>query len=201
MTVLFVIATIILFLTIDWVVRRLHGERLVPVHPPVRAESYPVRIPDGIFFAKSHTWLNLFPSGSVCLGIDDFLGRILENPEISLLKKVGEQVARGEPLILLKEGGHFLTVRAPFAGTVVGLNDALPSHPEWLKEQLFSDGWSYVIKPKDVSALKTMLLGSETREWIKEEFRRLRDVFADVMGQNAPTPAFLQDGGPPSPAR
>lgn len=197
MTVLFVIATIILFLIIDWIVRRVRGESLVPVQSPSRPVGYPVRIPDGIFFAKSHTWLNLFPSGSVRLGIDDFVGRILEKPEITLLKKPGEEVAKGDPLILIKEGGHSLTIRAPFAGTVVGLNEQLPLHPEWLKDRLFSDGWSYIMKPKDLKTVKTMLLGTETREWIKEEFQRLRDIFAGVSDTRAPIPAFLQDGGPP----
>jgi glycine cleavage system H lipoate-binding protein len=197
MTVLFVVATIILFLGIDWIVRRIRGETLVPLLASPQPATYPVRTPEGIFFAKSHTWLNLFPSGSVRLGIDDFVGRMLENPEITLLKKNGDAVTKGEPIMVLKENNHTLTIRSPFEGTIVGMNEELPAHPEWLKDRLFSDGWGYVIKPKDTSILKAMLLGKEIREWVREEFSRLRDVFAGIGAEGTPLPAFLQDGGPP----
>jgi glycine cleavage system H lipoate-binding protein len=196
MTVLFVVATILLFLGIDWAVRRARGERFVPVASPVRTAGYPVRTPGGIFFAKSHTWLNLFPTGSVRLGVDDFVARMLENPEVIFLKMPGETVRKGEPLFLLRENDHTLTIRGPIEGAVTAFNADLPHNVSWLKEKLFSHGWSYVIKPKHSTDLKGFLLGTETKTWIREEFARLRDVFAGASSQEI-APAYLQDGGPP----
>jgi glycine cleavage system H protein len=196
MTVLFVLATILLFLGIDWAVRRMR-EGKAPAVQPVPARSNPVRIPEGIFFAKSHTWLNLFPSGKVRIGIDDFVGRLLENPEVVLLKNPGDHVERGEPIVQLREGGHTLTIRSPLSGTILGVNDELPKHPQFFKGLLFSDGWAYAVKPESASELKNLLLGQETRAWIREEFGRLRDVFAGANGGSGVVPALLQDGGPP----
>lgn len=198
MTVIFVVMTIIVFLTLDVVVRRVRAKQGVPaVAPQAARPAYPVRLPDGIFFARSHTWMSLFPSGKVRLGVDDFVGRLLDNPRVDYLKAVGDVVRKGEPLFALSEGGRTLTLRAPVSGRIVGVNEKLPQKPTLLKENLFSDGWAFTIQPEKPSELRQMMLGDETRRWIPEEFRRLRDVFAAVPAHDNLVPALLQDGGPP----
>ncbi|HUN65003.1 MAG TPA: hypothetical protein VMW43_02810 [Bacteroidota bacterium] len=197
MTVLFVIATIITFLGIDWINRRVKAKKHVPVTAMPAAAQYPVRLPDGIFFTKSHTWLNLFPSGKVRLGVDDFVGRMIENPEVVLLKRSGDQVSRGEPILALKDRGHLLTLRAPIDGDVVDINEELQKRPELMKEMLFSDGWAYTIKPSKFAELKGLLLGTETQQWMRDEFARLRDFFAGATATAQLSPAYLQDGGAP----
>lgn len=195
MTVLFVVATIVAFLTIDYFVRRLRGESGAIDRPAV--SSYPVRLPDGIFFSPSHTWLNLYPSGHVRLGVDDFILRLVGEPSVQLLKKTGDDVEKGDPLMLLKERGHSLTVRSPFAGKILEANEDLPANPAYLKDSLFSSGWGYVIKPANLSDMKQMLIGGESRSWIRQEFHRLRDFFAGFNTNGGIAPAYLQDGGPP----
>lgn len=200
MTILFVVVTLVVFLTIDVVVRRARVKRGVQpamAIPVPQVPTYPVRTPDGVFFARSHTWLNLFPSGKVRLGVDDFVGRLLDTPQVDYLKGVGDSLQAGDPLFTLSEGGHTLTIRAPMGGMIVGVNNELPKNPELLKERLFSDGWAYDIRPRYPSELRHMLLGDETRKWIAGEFRRLRDVFAGVTANGELVPALLQDGGPP----
>lgn len=198
MTVLFVIATIITFLTIDWFVQR-RKERLAAKIAPatVPAQSNPIRLPAGIFFAPSHTWLNLFPSGKIRLGIDDFISRLLMRPEIVMLKKVNDRVKKGEPLILLKEGKHHLTIRSPLEGDILAVNDELPVNPDLLGDRLFTDGWGYIMKPRRPADVKGLLLGNESRAWIGQEFQRLRDLFAGLGRNNVMEPVLLQDGGPP----
>lgn len=200
MTVLFVITTIIVFLVIDAFIRMAKerkGLQPVPITHHRQGHTSPVRIPEGIFFARSHTWLNIFPSGKVYLGIDDFITRLLEKPEITMLHNVGDSVKKGDPILLLQENGRTLTVHAPMDGEILAVNDQLPGKPELMKNLLFTDGWAYSVKPKRPSELKEMLLGEETAMWIAEEFRRLRDVFAGVSQHGELVPAMLQDGGPP----
>jgi glycine cleavage system H protein len=200
MTALFVVATIIVFLTIDFFVRRSRERKGLVTVPILNRQSIhtnPVRVPEGIFFAPSHTWMNVFPSGKVSLGVDDFVTRLLEKPRITLLKKAGDRVQRGESILLFKEDGRELTIHAPVEGEILAVNDQLPEKPDLMKDYLFSDGWAYSFKPKRPSELKNMLLGEETRAWISEEFRRLRDVFAGVGQAGELVPALLQDGGPP----
>lgn len=200
MTVLFVVATILVFLGIDWGLRRLKAGKSVSL-APVRAfepqAAMAVRAPEGMFFARSHTWLNLFPSGKVRLGLDDFVGRLLEKPEVTYLKHEGDPVQRGERILVLTEGSRSLTVRSPINGTILSRNEELLKNPALMKERLFSDGWAYAIRPEKSSELKSMLLGEETRTWMRTEFGRLRDVFAGVGTNSDVVPALLQDGGPP----
>lgn len=200
MTVLFVIATIILFLTIDWFILRMKKQRVpatVSVPQAIGPTTMPVRIPDGIFFARSHTWLNLYPSGKVRLGVDDFVSRLFVRPEIVLLKRQGESVQKGEPILELKQNGHTLTVRSPIGGDILAVNEELSGNPSLMKEKLFSDGWDYVLRPTSLGDVRDLLLGKETREWIRAEFGRLRDLLANLGQSGAVSPAFLQDGGAP----
>lgn len=190
MTVLFVILTIVAFLAVDWLVRR--GKAPVPV--AARATP-PVRLPGGIFFARSHTWLNLFPSGRAWLGIDDFVARLLDDPRVTFLAEPGVRVKRGDPLFRLEEDGRAFTVRSPIAGEVLAVNDQLAEEPGLLRRAPFVDGWALEIAPERPADLKSLLLGDETRRWMGDEFARLRDVLAGAGG--VLQPAMLQDGGPP----
>jgi len=196
MTVIFVIATILIFLGIDWIIQR--SRKTSSVTAPTKQKIAPVyaRTPEGIFFTPSHTWLNLFPSGKVRMGIDDFVARLMDHPEITLLKQSGETVHKGDPLLHCKENGHTLIVRSPIDGDVLDANLELVSHPEYLKNLLFSQGWAYTLKPQRFTDLKQLLLGTETRIWMQSEYARLRDFFAASQG-SALVPAMLQDGGPP----
>ncbi len=200
MTVLLVVATIVFFLTLDWIVqksRTMKAAETVPVGRP-KSGSYPLRVPEGVFFAKSHTWLNLFPSGKVRLGVDDFIGSVLENPEVSFMRTTGEHVEKGDPLLMLREDDRQLIVRSPISGEIVGLNPKLEKDPALMRETLFSDGWAYVIQPERSEQLRSLMLGEESRAWMAREFRRLRDLLASVVSQGTPVPAVLQDGGAPA---
>ncbi len=192
MTVLFVALTIALFFVADWLV---HRGKVEPALVPAEALAAPVRMPSGVFFARSHTWLNLFPSGRAWLGIDDFVTRLLVRPEVEYLKAEGERVRRGEPLLELHEGEHSLTIRSPLDGVVLAHNSALARRPDLLHRAPFSDGWAVEIKPDRYADVKALLLGDETSGWMSEEFGRLRDVLAGATPEVEP--AMLQDGGAP----
>lgn len=200
MTPILVVATIIFFLSVDWVVQRVKARKAgAATAPPPQAidKTYPLRIPEGVFFAKSHTWLNLFPSGKVRLGVDDFVGSVLDEPEVSFMRTIGEHVDKGDPLLLLSEGDRQLIIRSPISGEIVALNPELERNPAVMRKMLFSNGWAYTIRPKRAEELRALMLGEESRTWMGIEFRRLRDLLASAGAQGALAPAALQDGGAP----
>ncbi len=199
MTVIFFIATIIFFLAADWVVQRFKERREAPAiaQPRAAEAAYPMRVPEGIFFARSHTWLNLFPSGKVRLGIDDFVSGLVDDAKVALVKSVGDQVEKGEPIVILEQGDRRMAVRSPLAGTVVACNADFAASPQAMRKELFSTGWIYTVQPAKPEELRSLMLGTESRSWMKEELGRLRDLFACPAGALAP--ATLQDGGAPAP--
>ncbi|HTK82843.1 MAG TPA: glycine cleavage system protein H [Bacteroidota bacterium] len=196
MTVLFVLATILLFLGADWILQRWRAAHAAQPQPYRIPPAHPLRIPKGIFFTPSHTWLHLFPSGKVEVGVDDFISQLMKSPEIILLKELHEHIEKDEPMMLLKTGDHLLTVRSPISGKVLSVNHALPGDPSLLKEQPFSDGWGYIIEPASQTDIKQMFVGSETRAWIRDEVQRLRDILAGATGPEL-QPLMMQDGGLP----
>ncbi len=199
MTVLLVVATIICFLAADWIVQRVRERKAAPMTPEPRAvaKAYPMRIPEGVFFAKSHTWLNLFPSGRIRLGVDDFVGSVLDNPEVGFMRTVGDHIEKGDPLLMLTEGDRQLMIRSPISGEIVALNPELEKKPGLMRDTLFSSGWAYTIQPRRAEELRTLMLGEESRTWMGREFSRLRDLLAGFGAQGALAPAALQDGGAP----
>ena len=199
MTVILVATTILFFLALDYLVLGRKARESVAAAHNARIANGPVngRLPGGVFFAPSHTWLNLFPSGKVQLGVDDFVSRLMENPSVALLKNAGDPVAKGEPILRLESRGHALTVRSPIDGQIVSPNAHLTKYPQLMRESLFSDGWAYTVRPTRPADLKELLLGEESRGWLRDEFARLRDLFAGVGNEGVLSPAMLQDGGPP----
>jgi glycine cleavage system H protein len=200
MTAIFFIATIVLFLGIDWVVQRFKkGDAREPaLAPHLPAQAGVLRVPEGIFFAKSHTWLNLFPSGKIRLGVDDFIGSLMENPRITFALKPGEQVEKGDPLMVIEDGDRRITIRSPLAGEILTVNDNLEKDAQLMRKSLFSEGWAYSIRPRRLEELRSMLIGEETRNWMSNELGRLRDLLAAGVPGN-PVPVALQDGGAPAP--
>ena len=196
MTVLLFISTIIVFLTIDYFVRR--NRSVATVAQPIIRKAIPFRTPAGIFFTRSHTWLSLFPSGKVQLGVDDFVSRMFNTPSITLLKNDREQVMRGEAILKMREGKNEITVRSPINGTVEHVNTQLTKHPELLSENLFSEGWAYTITPAKTDDLRSFFLGSETRTWLRDETGKLRDFFAHMTSSPEFAPVMMQDGGLPA---
>ena len=198
MTVLLFVATIMVFLGIDYVVRRSKNATQ-PVAVPTPVAS--LRFPEGIFFSKTHTWLNLFPSGKVQLGIDDFVKRMFVAPQVTLLKAEGEMVKKGDAIIRMQEGKNSFFVHSPIEGRITQRNMRLTGKSEAVNDDLFVHGWAYAIEPKDGAAeLRNFLLGAETKAWMKSELARLRDFMATATATQAEyAGVYLQDGGEPMP--
>ena len=193
MTVLLFVTLIIIFLSVDYVRQRKH--KLVPVVHETQTSSDPLRVPPGVFFAPSHTWMTLFPSGKVRIGVDDFVLRMMKNPELVLLKKAGSSVRKGEPLLQIKDASRTMTACSPIDAEVVELNSTIRENPQSLRESLFSNGWAYTMKPEKSSELTRMLLGEQSHAWIQQEFGRLRDFIAGFSTEGSLVPVLMQDGG------
>ncbi len=200
MTVIFFVAAIIFFLSLDWIVQLVKKQKAgaAEIVPPSVPAANPLRVPEGVFFARSHTWLNLFPSGKIRVGIDDFVGTLMENPQVTFSLKAGDRVEKGDPLLVLEEGERRITIRSPLAGEILSANESLEKSPRLMRDSLFSEGWAYSMKPRRLEELRSMLIGEETRSWMSDEFGRLRDLLAGGVAARL-APAVMQDGGVPAP--
>ncbi len=130
--------------------------------------------------------------------MDDFLKHVL-GPITQLKMKVpGEKVRKGEKILTIIRDGKQLNLYSPVAGVIRNQNEYLSSTPLKINESAFTNNWVYQIEPanwaRDVNFMLTI---DKYREWLKDEFARLKDFMANSANSNQLVyqHVILQDGG------
>lgn len=158
-----------------------------------------LRIPQGIYFNKNHTWAHMGQSGVAKVGLDDFLQHVIGNIRLTNLKKPGESVQKGELLAAINQDGKVLNVYSPISGEVSEINSMLTEKPEILNSDPYDQGWIYQIKPSNwLKETQTCYLSEKATEWSKKEIVRFKDFLSrGAMRRfaNEPSMVLLQDGG------
>lgn len=153
-----------------------------------------LRIPQGLFYYKNHTWTHLNPSGYAKVGLDDWLMHITGNIQVDYLREVGEKVSKGDAIIKLNKDGKQLEIASPISGEIKRLNLLVIEEPELIIEDPYSQGWLYQIKPKNwVSETSAYYLADEATAWSRRELSK----FKDFLSKNDPNVAVavMQEGG------
>lgn len=158
-----------------------------------------LRIPQGIYFNRNHTWTHLGKSGAAKVGLDDFLQHVVGNVRISNLKNPGDTIKKGELLSEIKQDGKVLKVYSPISGTILEKNSNLNENPALLNSDPYDKGWIFQIKPSNwVKETNSYYLAEKATEWTKKEFIRFKDFLsAGAMAKfsSEPSMVLLQDGG------
>jgi glycine cleavage system H lipoate-binding protein len=155
-------------------------------------------VPEGLFYDKTHTWTYLEKDGSVRLGIDDFLQHITGKITRVNLKSRNERIERGNKLFSIRQDGKQLDIYSPVSGTIENLNEDLQNNASLLNESPYSGGWVYIVRPDDwMLEIRRFFMAGKYRDWIKQEFTRLKDFLAGTMreGTSCPVCTLLQEGG------
>jgi glycine cleavage system H lipoate-binding protein len=157
-----------------------------------------LNIPKGVYFDKSHTWAFMETDGTVKVGVDDFLQHVTGKLTRIQMKKPGEKVIKGEAMVTFIQNGKQLIVSSPLSGVIKAENKLLFTDPSLLNQSPFNDGWVYQIEPTNWSRENQFLfMADKYTDWVKGEFRRLRDFLAMAIKPESPEFAYvtLQDGG------
>jgi glycine cleavage system H protein len=157
-----------------------------------------LRIPQGVFHSKNHTWAFMEKNGEAKVGLDDLLLHITGEVKFRSLKNSGETINKGELLTEIDQGGKLLQIASPISGTILNSNAEINSNPGLLNEDPYGKGWIYKIKP---SAWKTetqsYYIAEETLDWSKKEVDRFKDFLAESVKKYSSDQSMviLQDGG------
>lgn len=155
-------------------------------------------IPAGLYYDKTHTWAYMDKQGYVKIGIDDFLQHVTGSFTRVEMKDSGEKVKKGEPFLTLVQDGKQLTIHAPISGTIKALNNDLLNEPDLVNHSPYDDGWVYLFEPNNWQReLQFMRMAVAYKDWLRNEFKRLRDFLAVKVNTHAFTyqGVALQDGG------
>ncbi|MFC1547140.1 glycine cleavage system protein H [Candidatus Neomarinimicrobiota bacterium] len=156
------------------------------------------RIPKGIFFHPSHTWVSLMTGGDVRVGIDDFI-RNLAGPlkEIDL-PDVGAEVAQGTAAVTIKFDSKMLRLPIPISGIVTNINQAIVENPSEIGNRTLAREWLIDITPSKLSdEVRGLNIADQVREWINMEMERIKEFLISQSGRPEMLGATFPDGGEP----
>ncbi len=200
MTVLLVLFTLTLFLIVDHVVqkRRAHavavlsqvGDRM-DLHM-----QFPIRLPDGLSLATNHTWMKGNQDGTITIGIDEFLSRLVGTVKTISIPQAGEAMVSVATDIAVGTHGRSIRLASPTAGRVIESNAEVLKDPSLVLSDPYGKGWLMRIKSEteDLAASRQYIVRRPI-EWLKEQTALVRDFIAVNTRQGQP--AMLQEGGLP----
>lgn len=157
-----------------------------------------LKVPQGLFFSRYHTWTHLEKSGVAKVGLDDLLVHLTGEVQFSNLKKSGEKVKKGELLAEINQSGKLLKIYSPISGEIIEANTQLANNPELLNQDPYVKGWMYKVKPISwVPDTNSYYLADDATIWATQELERFKDFLAQSVGKYSPMPSnvVLQDGG------
>ncbi len=155
--------------------------RLVTATTEESSSKHEFNVPAGIFISPDHTWVNIEMNGTVRVGIDDFVRKIIEKIDKIELPKLDQKVKKGDILFLIKRGNHSFKISSPISGKVTLINTEHLEHPEWIAIKPFELSWMCCIEPSDLSEeLHSLKIGQGTVKWYKEEIDKFDKIIKKI---------------------
>jgi glycine cleavage system H protein len=188
---LFVLATIIFFLSLDWALarRKAAARSASPAFAGLAMSDFSAR--PGLFLAPGHTWLSLTADGDARVGVDDLARTAFGRPAAAKLPALGTRVKKGDPVLAMERNGHQIVFRSPVSGVVTAVN-ASPTRAN-------EDGWFFTVRPARLGVeLRALKIAEEAVSWLRGEAARFRDFLVESLNASpAMAAATLPDGGVP----
>ena len=158
-----------------------------------------LRIPQGLFYNRYHTWTHLDDSGVASVGLDDFLQHITGEVRFTQLRNPGEMINKGDLLTQIDQDGKHLKIFSPISGKILASNATLNENPGIFNEDPYKKGWIYKIKPSHWrKETNSYFLAEEATNWSVKELDRFKDFLTGGPLRNyssEPSMILLQDGG------
>ncbi|HWC00889.1 MAG TPA: hypothetical protein VG672_29485 [Bryobacteraceae bacterium] len=147
-----------------------------------------IRVPNWLFYAPNHLWLDVAEDGSCHVGVDGFLARILGRVErVTFVTQRGIDWASA----VLLAAGVDVQVVFPNPLTVTAWNTNLRNDPESLTADPYRRGWLF----EGAQPVCTGLIpGTEACKWIEREVERLGAFARERLVPGLPG-ASMADGG------
>jgi len=199
MVVLLVLATCIVFITIDFL---LHREKYAfkvaedkPVAEPTeRAMPGPivagVHLPEAPAYHVGHTWALDLGHGRMRVGLDAFAASLLGTIRRIEVPLRGRWLRQGDRGWTVATAHGDVQMLAPVEGEIVTVNEAALRNPEIVTADPYGQGWLAELFSPDVPvSFRNLLSRAFARRWMEESMAELRAAFSPTV------PVTALDGG------
>ena len=148
--------------------------------------------PEGFYLSKGHTWAKIIDKNKIRIGIDDFVTKALGQVSILNFVEPGTMVKKGDLLMLGKFDSKTVRFLSPVEGKIEIVNSKLIGN---VISDPYNNDWGVEIKTDSESSLSLLKSGTEAINFMKDEFKRLKEFL--VMNSYKPQLAgvTMYDGG------
>jgi len=162
--------------------------RLVTATTKESDSKHEFNVPAGIFVAPQHTWVNIEMNGTVRIGIDDFVRKIMGQIRKVVLPIVNTEIKKGEILFSIRHKNHSFDIPSPISGKVTLVNMEHIEHPEWIVAKPFELSWMVCLEPSNLSdELQTLRIGEGTIKWYQEEIEKYDRIINELSKEKLKT--------------
>lgn len=107
-------------------------------------------IPEELYYnVENNVWARLEGDGSITIGMTSFACSLAGQIVSYTPKKVGKAVKQDKSCATVESGKWVGPVKAPVAGEVIAINDAVATNSGLINEQPYADGWLVKMQPND----------------------------------------------------
>ncbi len=142
------------------------------------------------YFHPGHSWAMVGDTGTVTVGVDDLVPRVVGKVDRIEIAAVGARLRQGEPLVTLHSGSRSLSLGSPLSGVVEEINTGLSANLALLADSPLEMGWIARLSPENLSAeVRDLLNGPAARQWREAVQIQVASLFSPRLG------TVSQDGG------
>ena len=151
--------------------------RLITPSTKESGSQHEFNVPAGIYVSQNHTWVNIEMNGTVRVGLDDFVRKIIKNIDEVELPRLNKNVKKGELLFSVKHNSHTINISSPISGKITLLNTEHVEHPEWIASKPFELSWMCCIEPSSLpEELRYLKIGVDSINWYREEIDKYGEI-------------------------
>ncbi len=153
-----------------------------------------IKIPQGIYLHRGHTWVGMASGGQVRIGLDAFAARLLGPMDRIDLPLMGKPLQRDQVGIRMNRGDLKTGLLAPVSGVVTAFNPKISSDPAVLPADPYGNGWLLMVQPDRLrEELPTLQMGTEATAFIETEIEHLYQAVETHLGPLAADGGNLAD--------
>lgn len=199
MTVILVLATFLVFVALDIVLRR--RRQVHAMHALVKVAPAPERVsfvegflvPEDFRYHSGHGWALRERKQLMRIGVDEFGAALLGAIKQIELPKPGRWIRQGQKSIAFYRGGERTEMLSPVEGEVVEINPDVVEDPSLLRKDPYGRGWLMTVSvPDEESVSKNLLPQSLVKAWMRDSVEKLYGLQPRLAG------AVAADGGRPA---